>query len=102
MNFQDLPSIKMNLGNNEEAFVLSTLKEFVKIWGSGSQAKLNFECRNGNAWVQLDFQLGHHCYHQYESNPDISEDLKKVSVSTTFLSKFTVLKSQCLDNPKIS
>ena len=49
MNFQDLPSIKMNLGNNEEAFVMSTLKEFVKIWGSGSQAKLNFECRNWNA-----------------------------------------------------
>ena len=48
----------MNFGNTEEAFVLSTLKEFVKIWGSGSHANLNLECLNGNAWVKLAFQLG--------------------------------------------
>ena len=49
----------MNFSNNEEAFVLASLKEFVKIWGSGSQAHFKLECGNGQAWVRLDCQLGH-------------------------------------------
>ena len=48
----------MNFINTEEAFVLATVKEFVKIWGSGSQAQLNLECKNRGAWVKLAFQLG--------------------------------------------
>ena len=35
--------------NTDEAFVLSSLEEFVKIWGSGNQATLNVKCRNGKA-----------------------------------------------------
>ena len=45
--------------NTEEAFVLASLKEFVKLWGSGFQASLNLECRNGQAWFQLGGRLGH-------------------------------------------
>ena len=48
----------MNLGNTEESFVLSGLKEFVKAWGSGSRAQFNLECQNGCAWMKLAFQLG--------------------------------------------
>ena len=49
----------MNFSHSEEAFVLSSLKEFVRSWGSGSQANFNLECRKGQAWVQLAFQLEH-------------------------------------------
>ena len=49
----------MSHGNTEEAFVLSSLKEFVNIWGSGSRALLNLECQNGSAWVKLTVQLAH-------------------------------------------
>ena len=49
----------MEFGNTEEAFVLATLKEFVKLWSSGSRADLNIECWEGTAWVKLDLQLGH-------------------------------------------
>ena len=48
----------MNFINTEEAFVLATVKEFVKLWGSGSQAQLNLECQNQSAWVKLACQLG--------------------------------------------
>ena len=49
----------MNFSNTQEAFVLASLKEFVTIWGSGNQAHFQLECRNGQAWVRLDCQLGH-------------------------------------------
>ena len=49
----------MRFGATEEAFVLSSLQEFVKVWSSGCQAHLNLECSNGSAWVKLAFQLGH-------------------------------------------
>ena len=44
--------------NTEEAFVLASLKEFVKLWGSGTQASLNLECKNGQAWIQFGAMLG--------------------------------------------
>ena len=49
----------MNFCNTEEAFVLATLKEFVKMWGFGSRALLNLECQEGTVWVKLALQLGH-------------------------------------------
>ena len=45
--------------NTEEAFLLSSLKEFVKIWGSGNQATLNIECKDGKACVRMETLLGH-------------------------------------------
>ena len=44
--------------NSEETFVLASLKEFVKLWGSGSQATFNLECSNGQAWFHLGARLG--------------------------------------------
>ena len=37
--------------------MLATVNEFVKTWGSGKQAHLNLECKNGIAWVYLAFKL---------------------------------------------
>ena len=44
--------------NNEEAFILASLKEFVKLWGSGRDASFKLECYNGQAWFRLDSKLG--------------------------------------------
>ena len=56
--------------NSEETFVLASLKEFVKLWGSGSQATFNLECRNGQAWFHLGARLGHPAFpHFYPPNP---------------------------------
>ena len=44
--------------NTEETFVLASLKEFVKIWGSGNQASFNLECRNGRAYLKMETHLG--------------------------------------------
>ena len=63
----------MNYSNTEEAFVLSSLKEFVKVWGSGRQGYFNLECRNGLACVKLSFDLGHpsdlHCHETNVATP---------------------------------
>ena len=48
----------MKPDNTEESFVLATVNEFVKTWGSGKQAHLNLECKNGIAWIHLAFKLG--------------------------------------------
>ena len=42
----------------DEAFVLASLKEFVKLWGSGSQASLQLECEKGKACIKFSCQLG--------------------------------------------
>ena len=44
--------------NCEEHFVLASLNEFVKVWSSGHQAKLNIECRDGKASHSLQFLFG--------------------------------------------
>ena len=49
----------MNFSNTDEAFVLATLKEFVKKWNFESRALLNLVCQEGTAWVKLALQLGH-------------------------------------------
>ena len=43
----------------EEAFLLSSLKDVVKVWGMGTgQASFNFSVVNGKRSLQLGFQLG--------------------------------------------
>ena len=43
----------------EEAFLLSSLKEVVKVWGKGTgHATFNFSVENGKGTLQLGFQLG--------------------------------------------
>ena len=54
--------------NTEECFVLASLKEFVILWGSGSQASFNLECNNGQAWFRLSSLLGRP-NHQHFSPP---------------------------------
>ena len=44
-----------SLFNREEFFLLASLREFVKVWGSGKNASFNVECRDGNAWRSLGF-----------------------------------------------
>ena len=51
-----------NFSETEEAFLLSSLKEVVKVWGKGSgQASFNFSVINGKGTLQLGFQLGLPC-----------------------------------------
>ena len=59
IQIQILQCLRMNFSNTEESFVLSSLKEFVKAWGSGNHAYFNLECKNGSACIQLSFNLGH-------------------------------------------
>ena len=49
----------MNFSNTEESVVLSSLNEFVKVWGSGGESYLNLECRDGLACINPSFNLGH-------------------------------------------
>ena len=44
--------------NTEEAFVLSSLKEFVKMWGSGCKAQFQLECKERQVWLKMSAQLG--------------------------------------------
>jgi hypothetical protein len=45
--------------NTEEGFALASLKEFVKLWGSGTKASFHLECKDGQAWFKLSSFLGH-------------------------------------------
>ena len=45
--------------NSEEAFILASLKEFVKAWGSGSQASFNLDCKQGQVYFKMSSLLGH-------------------------------------------
>ena len=58
LNFSSESTMAANLTNKEETFVLASMKEFVKIWGSGNQASFNLECRNGNAYQKMETHLG--------------------------------------------
>ena len=42
----------------EESFVRATFCEFVNMWGNGSQAHIQVQCYEGQAWVQLMSALG--------------------------------------------
>ena len=57
----------------EEAFALASLKEFVKLWGSGSRAFLQLQCVDGQASLNFSAQLGapadlHFVPHVHEPN----------------------------------
>ena len=44
--------------NTEETFILASLKEFVKLWGSGCQANFQLQCSNGQVSFNFSAQLG--------------------------------------------
>ena len=44
--------------NTEETFILSSLKEFVKLWGSGCQANFQLQCSNGQVSFNFSSKLG--------------------------------------------
>jgi hypothetical protein len=55
----ELTMFEPRYGNlSEEAFALASLKEFVKLWGSGSRAFFQLECSNGQAHLQFSSLLG--------------------------------------------
>lgn len=37
----------------------------MKVWGSGSQAQINIECKDGMAWIKLALQLGHPAHQHF-------------------------------------
>ena len=50
-----------NFSYSEEAFLLNSLNEMVKIWASGNgKADINLKIENGSSELQLVFKLGHH------------------------------------------
>ena len=54
------PHHNCNFTMSEEAFLLSSLHEVVKVWTRGSgQASFNLNVNNGEADLQLNFHLGH-------------------------------------------
>ena len=49
-----------NFSSSEEAFLLKSLHEVVKVWASGNgKATFNLKIENGSAELQLAFRLGH-------------------------------------------
>ena len=64
--------------NTEETFVLASLKEFVKLWGSGSQATFNLECSYGQAWFPLGARMGPPAFpHFYPPKPTLDPQIRK-------------------------
>ena len=55
--FQILAMAKMHAGNNEERFVLASLKEFVKTWGLGRAGSFQLVCDKGHAKLSMEFSL---------------------------------------------
>ena len=51
--------------NTEETFVLASLKEFVRLWGSGCQSSFHLQCQNYQAWFKLESKLGAPNSHHY-------------------------------------
>ena len=50
----------LNFSFSEEAFLLNSLQEVVKVWASGNGgANFNLKIGNGSAELQLAFRLGH-------------------------------------------
>ena len=56
--FQILAMAKMQTaGNNEERFVLASLKEFVKTWGTDRASSFQLVCKDGQAKLSMKFPL---------------------------------------------
>jgi hypothetical protein len=57
--FQILAMAKMQtVGNNEKTFVLASLKEFVKTWGTGGVGSFQLDCKYGQCMLSMEFNLG--------------------------------------------
>ena len=48
---------KMQAGRSEESFVLASLKEFVKTWGTGRDGSFQLVCKDGQAKLSMEFSL---------------------------------------------
>ena len=59
LEFQILAMAKMQTaGNNEERFVLASLKEFVKTWGTGGEGSFQLDCKGGQCKMSMELNLG--------------------------------------------
>ena len=67
--------------NTEEGFILASLKELVKLWGSGSQSSYHLECRNGLAWFQFGSILGSPGFEHFVPKAPVKDTYKKKSPS---------------------
>ena len=63
--------------NTEEGFILASLKEFVKLWGSGIQSSYHLECRNGQAWFQFGSILGSPGSQHFVPKAPVKDSYKK-------------------------
>ena len=63
--------------NTEESFILASLKEFVKLWGSGCQSSYHLECKNGQAWFQFGSVLGSPGSQHFSPNVIVKDVSKK-------------------------
>ena len=63
--------------NTEESFILASLKEFVKLWGSGCQSSYHLECKNGQAWLQFGSALGSPGSQHFSPNVIVKDVPKK-------------------------
>ena len=64
--------------HSEEAFLLSSLHEVVKVWASGNgKASFSLNIENGSAELQLAFKLGHpseeHVVQHQPPDPPVSD-----------------------------
>ena len=55
--------------NTEENFILASLKEFVKLWGSGSKANFQLQCSNGQVSFNFSTLLGGPADHHFVPQP---------------------------------
>ena len=67
---------KMQAGRSEESFVLASLKEFVKTWGTGRDGSFQLVCKDGQAKLSMEFSLekpGNPHFTPAEDNQDTSK-----------------------------
>jgi hypothetical protein len=48
---------KMQAVRSEESFVLASLKEFVKTWGTGRDGSFQLVCKDGQTKLSMEFSL---------------------------------------------
>ena len=63
--------------NTEEAFLLGSLNEVVKVWARGfGQAKFDLNICDGVAELSLNFKMGHHSQHCDPPHPPEQEHVQ--------------------------
>ena len=63
----------------EEAFLLNSLHEIVKIWASGSgKASFSLDVCDGKANLSLGFQLGHPCDQHYDPSAQTPNGVRTI------------------------